>query len=300
MRRFAVVGVAVAMTVGVAACSSSSKPATSTTQPPTTTAGDLFSKLPAGIQSSKEIKVGSDIEYAPIEFYKVGTTKVEGVDYDLAQAMGKKLGVTFHFIDDTDFAGIIGALNAGRFDIIMSAMNDTAARRGHGVDFIDYFTAGTSILVQKGNPLHIKTPDDLCGHTVAVQKGTVQDTDILTPQVPKCRTAGKPLDVLRFEKDTDALEQVKNGRAVANLEDFPVAAYNAQTSGGGKDFQAIDVPGIGPGEYGIAVPSKDTQLRDALQAALKAIIADGTYDQVLTKWNVTAGALKTATINGGS
>jgi polar amino acid transport system substrate-binding protein len=283
------------------ACSSSSKSNTGSPPTATTPAGsELFSKLPSDIQSSKKINVGSDIEYAPIEFYKVGTTKVEGVDYDLAQAMGKKLGVTFHFIDDTDFAGIIGALNAGRFDIIMSAMNDTAARRGHGVDFIDYFTAGTSILVQKGNPLHIKTPDDLCGHTVAVQKGTVQDTDILTPQVPKCRTAGKPLDVLRFEKDTDALEQVKNGRAVANLEDFPVAAYNAQTSGGGKDFQAVDVPGIAPGDYGIAVPSKNTQLRDALQAALKAVIADGTYDQILTKWNVTAGALKTATINGGS
>ena len=41
-------------------------------------------------------------------------------------------------------------------------------------------------------------------------------------------------------------------------------------------------------------------LRDALQAALKAIIADGTYDQILAKWGVTAGALKTAAINGGS
>jgi len=281
------------------ACGSSSKTNTGSTTPTTAAAG-LFSRLPVAIQSSKTIKVGSDIEYAPIEFYKEGTTQTEGVDYDLAQAMGKKLGVTFHFIDDTDFAGIIGALNAGRFDIIMSAMNDTAERRGHGVDFIDYFTAGTSILTQKGNPLHIKTPDDLCGHTVAVQKGTVQDTDVLTPQVPKCQTAGKPLDVLRFEKDTDALQQVKNGRAVANLEDFPVAAYNAQTSGSGNDFTAVDVPGIAPGDYGIAVPSKNAQLRDALQAALKAVIADGTYDQILTKWNVSAGALKTASINGGT
>src|SRR5207342_3175226 len=103
------------------------------------------------------------------------------------------------------------------------------------------------------------------------------------PQVAKCRTAGKTLTLLRFEKDTDAVQQVKNGRAVANLEDFPVAAYNAQISGGGNDFTAVNVPGIEPGNYGIAVPAANTQLRDALQAALKAIIADGTYDQILTK-----------------
>jgi polar amino acid transport system substrate-binding protein len=300
MRKFAVVGLVLAITVGVTACSSSSKPSSGGTTTPPTTASALFSKLPANIQSSKKIRVGSDIEYAPIEFYKEGTTQVQGVDYDLAQALGAKLGVKFTFINDTDFAGIIGALQAGRFDIIMSAMNDTAERRKKGADFIDYFTAGTSILVKKGNPIGIKTPDDLCGHTVAVQKGTVQDTDILTPQVGKCDNAGKPLNVLRFEKDTDALQQVKNGRAVANLEDFPVAAYNAKTSGGGNDFQAVNVPGIGPGSYGIAVLKSNTQLRDALRAALKAVITDGTYDRILTKWNVTAGALKTAAINGGS
>jgi len=294
--------VAVAVALAATACGSSSKKSSSSSSATTTTVagGALFAKLPASIQSSKKLNIGSDIEYAPIEFYKEGTTQVEGVDYDLAQAMAKQLGVTVNFVDDTDFAGIIGALQAGRFDIIMSAMNDTAERRGKGVDFIDYFTAGTSILVAKGNPKGIQNVNDLCGNTVAVQKGTVQDTDILTPQVAKCKTMNKPLNVLRFEKDTDALQQVKNGRAVANLEDFPVAAYNAQTSGGGNDFQAIDVPGIGPGSYGIAVPTKNTQLRDALQAALKAVIADGTYDQILQKWNVTAGALKTAAINGGS
>jgi polar amino acid transport system substrate-binding protein len=278
------------------ACGSSKKAATSASSG----GGALFGQLPSSIQSSKEIRVGSDIEYAPIEFFKEGTQQTQGVDFDLAQAMGKKLGVKVTFIDDTDFAGIIGALQAGRFDIIMSAMNDTPERRGKGVDLVDYFNAGSSILVQKGNPKALKGLDDLCGQTVAVQKGTTQDTDILTPQEAKCRTAGKTFSVLRFEKDTDALQQVKNGRAVANLEDFPVAAYNAQTSGGGKDFDVVAGQVGTQYSYGIAVPKANTQLRDAMQAALKAIIADGTYDQILVKWNVSAGALKTAGINGAS
>jgi polar amino acid transport system substrate-binding protein len=247
----------------------------------------------------KVLRVGSDIEYAPIEFYKENTKQVQGLDYDLAQALGKKLGAKVTFIDDTDFAGIIGALRAGRFDVVMSSMNDTAERRGKGVDFIDYFRAGSSILVQKGNPKQIKAVADLCGATVSVQKGTTQDTDILTPQAAKC-PPGKSLDVLRFEKDTDALQQVKNGRAVADLEDFPVAAYNAATSGGGADFDVVGDQVGDVGAYGIAVPTNSRVLRDSLQAALTAIIKDGTYDQILARWNVSAGALKTAAINGGS
>ena len=299
MRRWASLVAVVTLAAGLAACGSSSK-SSSGSSGTTTAPGALFSKLPSEIQASQQLRIGSDIEYPPIEFFKEGTTEVQGVDYDLAQAMAEKLGITVKFINDTDFAGIITALQAGRFDAIMSAMNDTAERRAKGADFIDYFTAGTSIIVKKGNPNSIQNLDDLCGSTVAVQKGTVQDTDVITPQIATCQKAGKKLTVLRFEKDTDALQQVINGRAVANFEDFPVAAYNAKTSGGGNDFEAVDVPGISPGDYGIATLKSNTQLRDALQSALQAIIADGTYDQILAKWGVSAGALKTATINGGS
>jgi polar amino acid transport system substrate-binding protein len=299
VKRFAIIGLAATLAAGLGACGSSSKPAASGSST-TTASGSLLSKLPADIQSSKEIKVGSDIEYAPIEFFKEGTEEVQGVDYDLAQAMGAKLGVKMTFVNDTDFAGIILAMQSGRFDIIMSAMNDNAERRGKGVDFIDYFSAGSGIIVAKGNPNGITSLADLCGQTVAVQKGTVQDTDIITPQIKTCDTAGKKLVVLRFEKDSDALQQVKNGRAVANFEDFPVAAYNAKTAGGGNDFEVVETQVGEVGSYGIAVSAKDTQLRDALQAALQAVIADGTYDQILATWGVEKGALKTAALNGGS
>ena len=250
--------------------------------------------------AAKVLRVGSDIEYAPIEFYKENGQEPQGLDIDLGNALGAKLGMTVTFVNDTDFAGIIGALQAGRFDIVMSAMNDTAERRGKGVDFIDYFQAGSAILVQKGNPRQIKGLDDLCGATVAVQKGTTQDTDILAAQETKCATARKILTVLRFEKDIDALQQVKNGRAVADLEDFPVAAYNAATSGAGADFEVVPNQVGAVGVYGIAVPTQNAALRNKLQEALRGIIADGTYDRILARWNISAGALNTAAVNGGS
>jgi polar amino acid transport system substrate-binding protein len=261
----------------------------------------LGQKLPSSIQQSKEIKVGSDIEYPPVEFFKEGTQEVQGFDFDLAQAMGQKLGVKVTFINDTDFAGILGALAAGRFDIVMSAMNDTPERRAKAVDFIDYFNVNTGILVAKGNPKGIKTLDDLCGQTVSVQKGTVQEDPILKDQQGKCTSAGKAkVNVLAFEKDADAVQQVKTGRAVAVLEDLPVSAYNAKTVGGGSAMEVAGTTTEAAGKYGIAVLKSNTQLRDALQEALKAVIADGSYDQLLQKWGIQAGALKTADINTGA
>jgi polar amino acid transport system substrate-binding protein len=254
--------------------------------------------LPDKIKQAGVLVIGSDIEYAPNEFYREDDPETPvGMDIDLGNAIAKELGLKAKFVNDTDFAGIIGAMNSGRFDIIMSSMSDTKERQ-QSADFVDYFTAGSSILVQKGNPKGIKTLDDVCGQTVAVQKGTIQDTEILAPQETKCAGLNKPLKVLRFEKDTDALQQVKLGRAVANFEDFPVAAYNAKTSGDGKDFEVVGQQ-IGSGPYGIAVP-KNSPLLQIIQTALNKLISNGTYDRILKKWNLTDGALKSARINGGA
>ena len=192
----------------------------------------------------------------------------------------------FKFINDTDFAGIIGALQAGRFDIIMSAMNDTAERRGKGVDFVDYFTAGTSILVEKGNPKKIKTPRRPLRQDGRGAEGHHAGQTSLTPQVDEVQPRGKPLNVLRFEKDTDALQQVKNGRAVADLKTSrsPRTTPRRRAAATTSRSSASRIE-AGPVRHRRAART-NTQLRDALQAALKAIIADGTYDKILAKWNV--------------
>ncbi len=264
------------------------------------TGGDgssLSAQLPENIRSAGTIKVGSDVAYAPVEFFDTDGSTVIGIDPDIGKALGDKLGVKLEFTNAT-FDGLIPAVRAKRFDIVMSAMSDNAKRQPQ-LDFIDYFNAGTSILVKKGNPENINSLDDLCGKTIALQRGTTQE-DVAKAQQAKCTVAGKgTIKVLTFDRDTDALLQIKGGRAVADMNDFPVAAYNAKISGGGNDFEVVGEQ-IEAGPYGIGVRKEDTQLRDALQAALKAIIADETYDKILDKWDVTQGALKTAEINGGS
>ncbi|MFJ3756674.1 ABC transporter substrate-binding protein [Streptomyces sp. NPDC090080] len=267
----------------------------------------LASKLPDSIRKAGVIKVGSDIAYPPVEYMEGG--KAVGVDPDIADALGKQLGVKFDF-QNGKFAQLIVGLQSKRFDMVMSAMNDTKDRQngidsdtgkkvGNGVDFVDYFTAGTSILVQKGNPKGIKTLDDLCGKVVALQQGTTSE-GIAKAQSTKCTKDGKKAITLQtFDTDPEALLRLKQGASVADLNDFPVAAYNAKTSGGGKDFEVVGDQ-IEAGPYGIAVTKENTQLRDALQAALDAIVKNGEYGKILAKWNVAQGGVTESKINGGS
>ncbi|MEU3446214.1 ABC transporter substrate-binding protein [Streptomyces thermolilacinus] len=268
----------------------------------------LADKLPKDIRDKGVIKVGSDIAYAPVEF-KDKDGKTVGIDPDLADAMGKQLGVKFQFENGT-FDTLITGLRAKRYDIAMSAMTDTKDRQegidsetkkkvGEGVDFVDYFNAGVSIYTKKGDDKGIKTWSDLCGKKIVVQRGTVSE-DLAKSESKKCTDGKKPaITIEAFDTDQQAQTRLRAGGADAGSSDFPVAAYTVKTSGGGNDFQIVGEQ-VEAAPYGIAVAKNNTQLRDAIKAAMDAIIANGEYKKVLDKWGVAQGAVTEAKINGGS
>ncbi|MFJ6936749.1 ABC transporter substrate-binding protein [Streptomyces sp. NPDC101132] len=302
--RIAAVGaIAVAGSLLLTACGDQTDSGSgSTKESPNSSSAPLFAKLPKKIQDAGVIKVGTDAAYAPMEFVEGG--KIVGVDPDLGQALAKQLGVKFEFVSGT-FDGLITSIYTGRQDLIMSSMTDNKKRQeglddsgkkiGKGIDFVDYFSSGVSLLVKKGNPQNIKSLDDLCGKTVAVQRGTIYE-DTFKAQAAKC--GDKKLTIQAFDTDAEAQTRVKAGGAVADLNDYPVAAYIAKTSGGGNDFEVAgsqsDV-----GLFGIGVSKDNPQLRDAVKEALDAIIKDGSYAKVLEKWDVKDSAVQSATINAG-
>jgi len=264
-----------------------------------TAAGDkapLFSALPTKFQESRKIMVGSDIAYAPMEYYDTDGTTVLGLDKDISDALSKQLGVVFVWKNAT-FDGLITQLKSGRIDIAMSGMSDTPERQKQ-IDFVDYYQAGAMMLVRKGNPEALKTLADLCGKTVAVQRGTTQE-GYAEEQSKKCEADGeKAIKLLSFDRETEAMLQVKGGRADSGMQDYPVAAYNARTSGKGNDFEVAGDQ-IQAGPLGIGVNKDNSQLRDALAKAMQKIIDDGTYAKLLKKYDVPLGAIKEATVNGG-
>ncbi|MFJ3926877.1 ABC transporter substrate-binding protein [Streptomyces sp. NPDC090022] len=305
--RIAAVGaIAVAGALVLTGCGDQTDKGSSTPSGAANNSAPLFSKLPKKIQDAGVIKVGTDATYAPMEFTEGG--KIVGVDPDIAAALEKQLGVTFKFESGT-FDTLISSMQTGRSDMVMSSLTDTKARQdglddkgaktGAGVDFVDYYASSTAILVKKGNPEGIKTLDDLCGKKVAVQRGTTYETSAKT-QAEKCKADGKgELTIESFPTDAEAQTRVKAGGAVADLNDAPVAAHIAKTAGGGNDFEAV-VTQSEPGLFGIAVDKKSTDLRDALKAAMDAIIKDGTYKAALDKWGAGSGAVTEAKINAGS
>lgn len=240
------------------------------------------------------VSVASDIPYAPMEFFDEND-KPTGFDYDLSQAIGAKLGVKFSF-NDQDWDGIIPSLQAGTHDVIMSGMNDTAERQ-QVLDFVDYFSAGFAILVPKDDTT-IKSFADLCGKKVAIQTATAQ-IDLINAVNPSCAT---PIEVLEFPADGDAQNAIRAGKAVAGVNDGQVAAYTAQTAGNGEYFKIVTAPDA-PADFqsaltGVGVLKANSGLTKAIQAAVQSLIDDGTYAALLEKWNLSAFAVKTATING--
>ncbi|MGW0710607.1 ABC transporter substrate-binding protein [Streptomyces sp. NPDC002643] len=305
-RTAAVGAIAVAGALLLTGCGDQTKDKGSDTA--TTSSAPLADKLPASIRDKGVINVGSDIAYAPVE-YKDSSGKVVGIDIDIANALGKQLGVEFKFQNAT-FDTLIGGLAAKRYDIAMSAMTDTKDRQegidadtgkkvGAGVDFVDYFTAGVSLYTNKGDDQGIKTWDDLCGKTIAVQRNTFSN-DLATDQAKKCKDDGKgELKIEDFATNPEAETRMRSKGADVVSADYPVAAYSVKTSGDGDYFEIVGDQ-VEAGPYGIAVAKDNTELRDALQAAVQAIIDSGEYKEIIEKWGVADGAITEAKINGGS
>ncbi|HEY5638585.1 MAG TPA: ABC transporter substrate-binding protein [Dehalococcoidia bacterium] len=229
------------------------------------------------------LSIGSDIAYAPFEFYEEGTETADGVDIDLAKALAAALGVEAEFIN-TGWDGIIPALESDDFDALMSAMTITD-ERSEVIDFVAYITVGTGIVVPAGNPDGVTELADLCGKTVAVQIGTIQ-VDMLEAQNDDCTDK---IEIIVFDTNPLAVEDLRTGGSDANFSDFPVAAEDAAKSDG--DLEVVNTQ-IAPEPYGIGIRKGSTELKGVLEDAMQAIIDDGTYASILAEWDLAAITLQ--------
>ncbi|MEH3055193.1 MAG: ABC transporter substrate-binding protein [Patulibacter minatonensis] len=281
LRRSAAGLATLSIAASLAACGGDDKDTASATP----AAGGSTIAVPDDIKKAGKITIASDASYAPNEFIEPGKKDVVGADPDLAKAIGAKLGLDVE-IQNSSFDGIIPGLAAGKYDLGMSSFTDTKERE-KTVDFVTYFSAGTSFFVNADGP-DIKTLDDLCNQKVAVQKGTTQADDAAA-QAKKCK-----VDVLVYPDQSGANLALKSGRATLSMADSPVAAYQVKQSGGAFKLSG---EAYGTAPYGIAVP-KDSGLAEPVLEAVKAIIADGSYAKVLEKWGIQDGAITDPVING--
>ncbi len=284
--------------VALTGCGSSSSTSSSATTGSTSTTpavnASIARQVPAAIKSKGTLSVATEAQYAPDEFVAPDGHTVIGMDADLMHAVGAVMGLKANLIN-ADFETIIPGLAAGRYDVGASSFTDTKERE-KTVDFVDYYTAGISFYAKSSANPGVSTVADLCGKTVSVEKGTVEQEEA-TKQSGKCTKAGKQaVNVLAFPGQNAVNLAVASGRAQLGMADSTVADYQVKQSGGqfkliGKTYE--DAP------YGFAIPKK-SGMTAPIQAALKQLIADGTYTKIITKWGLQSGAISSPSINGAT
>ncbi|GAB2478514.1 ABC transporter substrate-binding protein [Jatrophihabitans fulvus] len=256
----------------------------------------LNAQLPAGKRQT--LVMATDPTYPPIEFKKSGGG-FQGFDIDLANAIGKTLGVKI-VVKSAQFDAILAGINAKRYDFAMSAFTDNSEREKNN-DFVTYFKAGTSIGVKKGNPKKIQKQGDLCGLTVGAEKGTIQATALTQNTADgaitlrgQCLKDGKPAPkALLLPTQSDVDNAVVAGRADAFTGDTPVVEYQGKLKDGQIEL-AGETTDVGP--YGIAF-AKGSPLVKVFQKAVTMLMQNGTYSQIIETWGLKAGAITESKIN---
>jgi polar amino acid transport system substrate-binding protein len=296
MRRpvLAIVGLA---TIGSLALTGCAKNTPKNTTPTSTVSVGAVSKdsaaaalLPDKIKSAGKLNVGINVPYAPNE-YKDPSGKIIGWEVDFLDAVAKRLGLTTTY-EEAQFDNIIPGVKGAKYDVGMSSFTDNKTREAQ-VDFVNYYSAGYQWASAMGKSID---PNNACGKKVAVQSTTTEDTVDIPAKSKACTAAGKPaITKIKIDSQDAVNQSVILGQADAMDADSPITQYAVKQSNG-KLQLAGDIYEAAP--YGLAVAKDAGGLKDALQKAVQGLIDDGTYKQILDKWGVTAGAIKTATING--
>lgn len=221
------------------------------------------------IKARGKIYIGTDATYPPMEF-RDEKGEIVGFDIDLGRAIAEELGVEAVFID-TAWDGIFPALDAGKFDIIISSTSITEERLKSKEMSDPYYVTSQAIAVRKDNTT-IRGPEDLKGKVVAVQIGTTGDLAV---------SEIEGVTVKRFDTIDKAYMEVMNGRADAVVNDLSEVAYRMKML---PDMKIVATFREGEEKYGVTMRKGDLELLAAINEALRKIRESGKYDEIYQKW----------------
>jgi polar amino acid transport system substrate-binding protein len=242
---------------------------------------------PDRVADAGEIVFCTAPPYPPVIFQE--GEEVKGSDVDIGEAIADKMGVSAEWVT-IGFEGFIAAVQGGTCDGYLGASTHTA-ERAEQVHFTDYVTVGRQYLVPAGNPLNIKSEEDLCGRDVSVLIGTTEEGFLKELGDTYCKENGlDPVDVKTFNVDTDAGLALVQDKVDAYGTDFPGLTFYIDEYPDQFEY-ALPEP-VDQAPWGIATRLDDAELHDALQQAVDLMYEDGTMCSILTEWGLEAIALQ--------
>ncbi|WP_456724904.1 MULTISPECIES: ABC transporter substrate-binding protein [unclassified Bradyrhizobium] len=249
-------------------------------------------------QSEKKIINAITITYYPPFEFKDTSGKLMGLDIDIFNAMAKKMGAEVSWIESSfDQLISFAPIKTRRADVIISAMTDTPERRTNA-NFLDYVYVNQVLFTLRANVDRFSNMDAVCGKRVAASRASVVEMNAVVKWSDEnCVKSGKPaINLTPCEGTPQCRLMVKQGQAEAALTGDATLAY--QNTLEGRQYASFGKPLVKT-MYGIAFRKDDPQFGDELKKALVAIMADGTYGQLLRKWDLTDdSSIQQPMING--
>jgi ABC-type amino acid transport substrate-binding protein len=236
------------------------------------------SEQPA-FQTVKEgvLTVTSCLDYAPFESIKNGDEV--GFDIDLTEAIAKQLELTVDWVKADFGPGMFTAVATGQYDMASAAITATGTlgkKRAQTLAFSDfYFNSLQSLTVDTNATPDIKSTDDLkSGDVVGVQKSTTGE------EWAQANLGSKGVQVKSYTSATDAFRDLAAGAVVGVVNDEPSSQAIVKDFPGEQVVQTIDTNE----KYAFGLSPNNQGLLDAVNSALKKVVADGTYARIFKKF----------------
>ncbi|WP_026882580.1 ABC transporter substrate-binding protein [Clostridium akagii] len=222
------------------------------------------------VKSAGIISIGIDDTYPPMEF-KDSTNTIKGFDIDMANAVGKKMGVKVKYVPTT-LDGIFLALNSKKFDAVQSSISITGERKKTMIFTKPYIYGGNAVFVRtKDNA--ISSEKDLNGKILGIEIGS-------TSQEVLNKISGIK-EIKKYNSTTEAFMDLKTGRVDGVVSDPQVGDY--YISDKKSDFKRSKTM-LNQEPIGACFRKSDIALRDAYQKAIDQLKADGTLSKLSIKW----------------
>lgn len=233
-------------------------------------------------------------KYPPFEFKDPASGKLVGFDVDIVDAIAARMGIKVNWIDSS-FDQLISSIETKRADIIVAGMADTPERRAT-VSFLDYLHANSVFFTLRASAARFPDLNALCGKRVATARRTIWPAAIEKWSDDHCVAAGKPaVIVVGTDGSPDTRLQLNQGRADAAVQGAETIPY--QNTIEGDRYVILGKPFLVQ-EMGLGFAKDDAQFGQRLKLALAALMADGSYQELLRKWGLTDSAIEQAMING--
>lgn len=239
---------------------------------------------PQKLVAAGKLTYATNTAFPPFEFMK--DDALTGFDIDMAKLLAQKLGLAPTPLI-MSFDGMLPALQGGRVDIVNSGMYINEKRKEQAF-LVPYARIGQEVTVRKGNPAQITGRDGLCGKRVAVATGSIMETYAHSDS-DRCVAAGKPAITVMNFPDGNSVVALRQGRADAYYCATPAAA--ALINSFPNDFEIAGQTFEANTLIGIAVPKDRPDMREAIEAALASIRADGSLAKVAERYGIPVSSL---------